>query len=469
MFILCWIFSVYINVGYSGFFLFYLLHSDPETKFHTGAVSSSSGGAAQGTGPCVTAAWVSPAKADNSAARSGISHRLSTLDNVTISFSPKSVSCASIYAEVGPPLCSPSLVPSQATPFSLDAHGPCLTHSRTGAGGKRSTTHSFPPIDHPYDTPEAIVHKSVNRCTLSEATSVPSACAWDADSGSVPNESSNRCRAFSPSDTITSGATGDSWFGRWSPVFITQQQPSGGATKNNTDNDILFLTVQPPPLDNDSISGSPQHLSADDRDFSQVRLLDSTSEQLNGCYTPQPVGGVIDSPDMVQYLQPSATAISSELSLAMFDDDDIPLPISCESRPASSSTPNLCHEPIPENIADARNRSATAPTVSSRSPSSSSGYTDMSKYSGDYERDPLYMAVQRMRASRARDSREDGKRDTGVFSEAEGLYSPLSWIGNGVVPDTIGASGYQSLDTTTKSPTPTYTKPFRVSSQESCV
>lgn len=172
---------------------------------------------------------------------------------------------------------------------------------------------------------------------------------------------------------------------------------------------------------------------------------------------------------VIRYLQPSATALSSELSLMMFDDDDSPLPVSCESRPSSSSTSDLCEEAMTGHIMEARHKSATAPTASSRSPSSSSGYTDMSKYSGDYERDPLYMAVQRMRASRAQDQKEDNKRDTGVFSEADDLYSPLSCTRPGDALDPVGASGYQSLNSTTIILSPTYMKPLRLSSQETCV
>ena len=89
------------------------------------------------------------------------------------------------------------------------------------------------------------------------------------------------------------------------------------------------------------------------------------------------------------------------------------------------------------------------------SSSSSSGCTDLSKYSGDYERDPDYMKAlaDKMLAS------PDSER-TGVDSGLDGIYSPLSPYTNQNEKQLLWQSmGYKSLDNLTKNPTPIYAVP----------
>lgn len=116
--------------------------------------------------------------------------------------------------------------------------------------------------------------------------------------------------------------------------------------------------------------------------------------------------------------------------------------------------------------------SDTAPD-NSRSSSTSSGCTDLSKYSGNYERDPDYMRglVNKIMSSSTNPSflNDQNIRETGVDSGLDGgLYSPLTHPLFGFehtqeeerYPWQQLTSGYKSLDNLTRDPTSTYMKPF---------
>lgn len=114
------------------------------------------------------------------------------------------------------------------------------------------------------------------------------------------------------------------------------------------------------------------------------------------------------------------------------------------------------------------------PPDNSRSSSTSSGCTDLSKYSGDYERDPDYMRglANKIMSSSTNPSsflNDQNTRETGADSGLDGgLYSPLIHPLFGFehtreeerYPWQQLTSGYKSLDNLTRDPVSTYMKPF---------
>lgn len=141
------------------------------------------------------------------------------------------------------------------------------------------------------------------------------------------------------------------------------------------------------------------------------------------------------------------------------DDHNSLLPQSCAPHtPLSTKSETCTSESIPFSFLLHNSKPNTLQTVdlvSSHdlcSSSTSSGCTDLSKYSGNYERDPDYMKALADKMLQSPNSER-----TGVDSGLDGIYSPLSSFMKQTEEQLSWQ--YKSLDNLTMNPPPIYAKP----------
>ena len=340
----------------------------------------------------------------------------STLQNMSINLGPSSMSVSSdIYSEIGPPLQD----------SSLNHHEMLRTSPPVPPRPVTSRQENL------YDVPETDDTRSVTPHTYT----LPA----DAREGATIGSTSRNTTI----EHYTS-STGDSWFGRCSPVLVIQQRYSpqadildGIPVGINHGSDMSLQT---------QASSEIHETDTENDDESGVSLESITHEPLEA-YLPRDHSWVMVHLPLAQ-VQPT-TSVSLQLPLGFlrssFAED---MRDTAELRPgcASESPPSSFTQPSRLLVSNTGN--------SSPSPSTSSGCTDLSKYSGDYERDPLYM--ERMLQQRAAMVATNNE----LLSSAESaIYSPLSPV-SPQPPQTSGEfeHRYTPLNCYRLEPTPAYSR-----------
>lgn len=329
----------------------------------------------------------------------------SSLQNVAINLGPGAPSSFSIgsgiYSEVGPPLvdsrCAemqrerppvpPRLLTSSAMQENLYDIPECDTrsmgsHTYTLPADARDDTHESLAIDNLIVMPR-------------------------------PNNSADRHHGGCD--------TGDTWFGRRSPLLVFQQAPQAGCSDD-------ILEVLPFAVRSDSFS-SQQSCTTTRSDNSDAG---SDEESCMSVRSTSPTHEMVDAflPRTHQSESPEDCSVSPQFPLdyrqvaSAFTEDAGDM---VDFRP-SYNNPPVCHTdsfpPVRPLCTHTDRKLVSGTGNSSPAPSSSSGCTDLSKYSGDYERDPLYMEVLRQKAAMVTTNSKDSELSSGV----DCTYSPLSPI-----------------------------------------
>ena len=349
----------------------------------------------------------------------------STLQNMSINLGPvgpSSMSVSSdIYSEIGPPLRDSSL-------------------------SNHETQRNSPPIpprpvtsrqENLYDVPETDDARSITSHTYT----------LPADARGGTTISSTQVLPHNTAEWLQhTSNTRDSWFGQCSPILVIQQRCS-------TQADVLngipvgvssgsFVSLQSQAL------SETQETATDSDNESGVRSGSSsiTHEPLEAYLPPYHSWVMVHSP--LAKVQPTAS-VSPQFPRSAFMEN---MQDTAQLRPSYIDRQGCTTDSNPPPPFTQPNRLLVSNTgKSSPSPSTSSGCTDLSKYSGDYERDPLYMErVLQQRAVMVESNNE-------LLSSAESTYSPLSPIPP-PPPRTSREHHYTPLDCHSLEPTPAYSR-----------
>ena len=285
-------------------------------------------------------------------------------------------------------------------------------------------------------------------------------------------------------DTMATTCSSSSWFGRQSPLFIMQAVSNGNESILGSEDGFSFALEQnnpsllstsiilqeETPIDNFSGNESEDSYSESDschgnllivQNFPEREQANSLSKQkieLSGFENGMTIFGSdrssVDSHDCSTDNQRLVPEPHLGRDSYLFDSSHVP----------SDSLPTSIHLSL-----DPSTHLATDPSNNnSRASSSSSGCTDISKYSGDYVRDPDYMRALRNQiglnptfpeVNRLPDEGEKIVRDVRLDSGMECLYAtPVRLLIEGeehLTPPT-SINDYKSLDNLTIDPQPIY-------------
>ena len=297
-----------------------------------------------------------------------------TLQNMSINLGPvEQSSMSDIYSEIGPALQDEMQRSSPPVP-------PRPVTSRQ---------------ENLYDVPETDDARSVTSHTYT----LPADARGETIRGSRHVPSCNTSEWLQQHHTAS---TADSSFGRRSPVLVIQQRYSSQAADVLDGVPVSVNRSGSTMSWQSQASSEMQETDTDSDDESGVRSESVTHEPLEA-YLPPDHCWVMVHPPLVQ------TTTSVSPFRAAFTED---MRDTAELRPGSSSATESPPPPFTQTLL-VSNTGKTSPA-----PSTSSGCTDLSKYSGDYERDPLYM--ERLMQQRAATQTEFSS------SEESATYSPLS-------------------------------------------
>ena len=203
-------------------------------------------------------------------------------------------------------------------------------------------------------------------------------------------------------------STADLWFGNNSPIVISQGPHHPWEEGDNTDdgtfgNRNVFLFS---PVESSQTSGSMFFMEELPEDFSEDESEDDTS--LNDSTTDASCIVVRESHFPNSLPVNTLNGQSFELSSTSPVRSSKPLLSGLDSSESSTSSSTelvehslSCREPLPMTCTGTQESPSSSNKSlgeeregdNSRSSSSSSGCTDISKYSGDYDRDPAYMRL----------------------------------------------------------------------------
>ena len=289
-----------------------------------------------------------------------------------------------------------------------------------------------------------------------------------------------------PDDTLYHSDDYTSSTGCWSPVLIREErQKQSDSTQNGPSSLLMCTQLQISSNSSDNITLSDEYRTSGSHDYyhgnlivchqsgpssAQTRQTCSLTEQsfsLGGSATcHNNIVPAVGEPH-IDYAHPSDFVLSVNERV---EEGRVGKPTDSSTESLTTSLQIL----FSENERDGRNSATDDGNI--RSSSSSSGCTDLSKYSGDYERDPNYMKALLVR----RRVEEEVPHQPGLLSTQErqenldsgmdGLfYSPLlpddveeqSWTYSSSSSDT-----YKSLESLTRNPSPVYMKPILRKTQE---
>lgn len=264
--------------------------------------------------------------------------------------------------------------------------------------------------------------------------------------------------------------TGVSLFGRSSPLLVLQQRPEDYL------DDILVIfpdaarrnssLSEPSSTYTRSRNASIVWRESEDDDSSigtsQSSSSSPTHEMVDTFLPPVPYWGTSESPEELNgsvippFLTEDHQSRSSSPPSASSED----ALNSADLRPSYVAHPacfTVSFPPaLPCSYVHTERNSASNIGSTSPAPSSSSGCTDLSKYSGDYERDPLYM--EKLRQQAAPSAASSKEKDSELSSGVDSTYSPLSPIPLSP-PDQ--EHHYTPLDHHRMNPSPVYAQPIR--------
>ena len=287
--------------------------------------------------------------------------------------------------------------------------------------------------------------------------------------------SSPQTNLLARGDTMAITCSSSSWFGRQSPLFIMQAVSNGNESILGSEDGFSFALEQnnpsllsasiilqeETPIDNFSGNESEDSYSESDSCHSNLLIVQNFQEreQANSLSKQK----IEIENDMTSVDSHDCSADNQRLvpephlgrDSYLFDSSHVPsdsLPTSIQLSLHPST--HLTTDPSTNN--------------NSRASSSSSGCTDISKYSGDYARDPDYMRALRNQigpnptfseVNRLPDEGEKIVRDVRLDSGMECLYAtPVGLLIEGeehlTPPSSI--SDYKSLDNLTIDPQPIY-------------
>lgn len=229
----------------------------------------------------------------------------------------------------------------------------------------------------------------------------------------------------------------DSWSGRSSPLLVVQQRPEAC-----TDD---ILEILPSDVRNGSFLSQHGHTSTKSRDASTAWRESEEESSISGSQSTcsSSTHELVDAFLPPEHCWESPEELDGFVS-PQFPSDDR----QSRSSSAASAFSEDAHNAVdlrPSNVVHPVCLAVSFPTVhpqtyihternfassTSPVPSTSSGCTDLSKYSGDYERDPQYMEKVlielQQRAALSVVSTKD--KDSELSSGVECTYSPLSPI-----------------------------------------
>lgn len=294
--------------------------------------------------------------------------------------------------------------------------------------------------------------------------------------------SSPQTNLLARGDTMATTHSSSSWFGRQSPLFIMQAVSNGNESILGSEDRFSFALEQnnpsllsasiilqeETPIDNFSGNESEDSYSESDschgnllvvQNFQEREQANSLSKQkieLSGFENGMTIFGSdrssVDSHDCSADNQRLVPEPHLGRNSYLFDSSHVPsdsLPTSIQLSLHTST--HLTTDPSTNN--------------NSRASSSSSGCTDMSKYSGDYARDPDYMRALRNQiglnptfseVNRLPDEGEKIVRDVRLDSGMECLYATPVGLGEEHLTPPSSINDYKSLDNLTIDPQPIY-------------
>lgn len=314
----------------------------------------------------------------------------STLQNVSISLGPGPNAPSSLSVGSG--------IYSEIDPLSIESRDNAMQRDQPPLPPRLQLPTRE---DNLYDVPEDDASS-----TLSHTYTLP----CDARDEAMINTSS----VFS--DWQHGTDTGDSWFGRSSPILIHQNQ----CTNHNDD----VLEVVPAGI-NRRLSWQSQATftsqEAVTEEESSTRSISPTHERLEVYLPPERGYAPAHSQAAEHAVRSTNGSISSEFSLDFRELPSVLMDSGQRTLESRSPYPGPSYQanPLPQqsfshtNRLPVRNEGTGSPVLST----SSSGCTDLSKYSGDYERDPLYMErLVRQRATCLLAANSNGELSSGVES-----------------------------------------------------
>ncbi|XP_019854290.1 PREDICTED: uncharacterized protein LOC100641558 isoform X2 [Amphimedon queenslandica] len=293
-----------------------------------------------------------------------------------------------------------------------------------------------------------------------------------------------------PNDTLGHSDDNTTSTGCWSPVVIREErQKQSDSTQNGPSSLLMCTQLQISSNSSDNISLSDEDRTSGSQDYyngnlivchqsgpssAQIRQTCSLTEQsfsLGGSATchnrivPAVVGELhVD----VDYAHPSDFVLPANERI---DEGRARKPTNSSTESLTTSLQIL----FSENERDGRDSATDDDNL--RSSSSSSGCTDLSKYSGDYERDPNYMRALLVR----RGVEEEVPHQRSALSPTQERQENLDSGMDGLfylpsLPDDVekqsltysssSSDTYKSLESLTRNPSPVYMKPFLRETQE---
>lgn len=290
-----------------------------------------------------------------------------------------------------------------------------------------------------------------------------------------------------PDDTLYHSDDNTSSTGCWSPVVIREERQKQSDSTHNGQSSLLMCT-QPQISSNssDDITLSDEDRTSGSEDYYHGNLIvchqsgPSSAQIRQTCSLTEQSFSLGGSATCHNRIVPAVGEPHVHIDYDIPSDFVLPVNERIDGgstrKPIASSTESLTTSLqilFSENERDGRDSATDDGNV--RSSSSSSGCTDLSKYSGDYERDPNYMrALLRRGIEEVPHQRSDlsptQERQENLDSGMDGLfYLPL-------LPDDVeeqsltysssSSDTYKSLESLTRNPSPVYMKPFLRETQE---
>ena len=284
----------------------------------------------------------------------------------------------------------------------------------------------------------------------------------------------------------TMSTTSNLWFGRHSPLLVVSQSDPQGHNDNGTfgDGDLFSFSPQEP----SETSGSVFLGEELGDDFSEGESGENSSQTVSCCLIIQERSTEPDPLVQVNTLSGQKISLGTTATTSLIDNDDNDDDDDQNSFYSQQNSALLSHDTqLTGNSSCLTNRETCddsllplcristdllADNDNSRSSSSSSGCTDISKYSGDYDRDPAYM---RMLLSRVRPHplgqanpnelvNNDATGEIRADSGMESLYttlplSPDDGSKGDCLPPHSSSSIYKSLNNLTLEPESQYMQP----------